>query len=279
VRQFRHQSRDFARRAELEAKLEVLYPAIASRRATPKEGFGDGRTLRLLFVGKDFLRKGGPAVLRAHELLRAGGVPVETTVVSSLRWKADDAYVDPPSPELVARETARLDQPGVVHHRWLPNPEVLSLMEAADFFVFPTLHDTFGYVTLEALACGTPVLASATNALPEVVEDGRNGFLLPLELDGQVGRWAWTYRTREPGFVAAYEDATRTLGDALADRLAACWAAPDGYAALSAGALGMVEERFSIDAARERLEALYERCRERLPRRLWPGAASRSTSS
>lgn len=275
VRQFRHQSRDFAGREQLEAKLQVHYPAIAPRKSEPKQL--EREKLRLLFVGRDFMRKGGPALLRAHETLRARGVPVETTVVSSLGWKPDDAYVDPPSPELVERETARLAQEGVVHHTSLPNEEVLRLMDQAAFFVFPTLHDTFGYVTLEALAGGTPVIASATNAMPEVVEDGRCGFLLPLELDGQLGRWAWTYRTREPGFIDAYVEATRSLADALADRLCESWESPERYVSLSAGALEKVQTRFNVDDARERIEGLYERCRKRVPRwRAYIGAAESS---
>lgn len=269
VRQFRRQNRGFAGLAALEAKLEVRYPGVAARRSEPKQ-LG-ARELRLLFVGRDFMRKGGPAVLRAHETLRERGVPVRSTIVSSLHWREDDGYVDPPDRGLVRREVARLAQEGIVHHRSLPNAEVYALMEQADFLVFPTLHDTFGYVSLEALACGTPVIASATNALPEVVQDGRCGYLLPLELDGEVGRWAWTYRTRERGFLSAYEAATAALGDALADRLSECWESRETYPALSAGALERVRTRFEIDAARERLEQLYERCRELMP---WTLSAS-----
>jgi glycosyltransferase involved in cell wall biosynthesis len=264
VRQFAHQNRDFPGLATLEAKLEVRYPPIAPRRAEPKQL--DGRTLKLLFVGRDFMRKGGPAVLRAHELLRERGLPVQTTIVSSLGWKADDAYVDPPSPELVRREVARLDGEGIVHHMSLPNTEVFALMEEADFLLFPTLHDTFGFVTLEALACGTPVLASATNALPEVIEDGRSGYLLPLELDGLLGRWAWTYRTREPGFIEAYEAATRELAETMADRLCECWESRERYVGLSEGALERVRTRFDVVQAARRLEELYEMCGERVPR-------------
>jgi glycosyltransferase involved in cell wall biosynthesis len=263
ARQFREQNRDFPGLARLEEKLEVRYPAVAPRRSEPKPAPTD--ELKLLFVGRDFMRKGGPALVRAHEQLRAAGVPVRTTIVSSLGWKANDTYVDPPSPELVAREHARIEQEGIVHIRSAPNAEVYRLMEETHYFIFPTLHDIFGYVMLEALACATPVIATATNATPEVIEEGRSGHLLPLELDGRLGRWAWTYRTSEPGFVPAYEAATDSLADALAERLAKCWEARDGYPALSAGALERARTRFSSEIARERLEELYERCRERLP--------------
>lgn len=265
LRQFRHQNRNFAQRELLEAKLEIRYPAVAPRRSEPKQL--SQSKLQLLFVGRDFMRKGGPALVDAHEQLRRRGVPVHTTVVSSLGWKPNDSYVDPPSPELVQREHARLDQEGITHHANLPNADVYRLMEEADFFIFPTLHDIFGYVTLEALACATPVIATATNALPEIIENGRSGFLVPLELDDQLGRWAWTYRTREAGFIPAYEAATRSIGNALADRLCECWESRDSYPALSAGALERVHTRFDIVAARDRLEQLYERCRELVPAR------------
>ncbi|MCW3029094.1 MAG: hypothetical protein JWN81_2305, partial [Solirubrobacterales bacterium] len=50
----------------------------------------------------------------------------------------------PPSPELVRREHARIGQEGIVHLQNAPNGEVYRLMEEADFFIFPTLHDIFG---------------------------------------------------------------------------------------------------------------------------------------
>src|ERR1700723_936045 len=81
LRQFRRQSRGFAGRAGLEAKMTVRYPAIAPRRSTPKPD--PAPELKLLFVGRDFMRKGPPAVLRAHAQLRAKGIPVRTTFVSS----------------------------------------------------------------------------------------------------------------------------------------------------------------------------------------------------
>ncbi len=272
-RQFRHQSRGFAGSASLEAKMTLRYPAIAARRSTPKPD--PESELKLLFVGRDFMRKGAPAVLGAHAQLRAKGIPVRTTFVSSLRWKPDDSYVDPPSEQLVETTRAKLDQPGVEHFGELPLARVRELMEEADFLLFPTLHDTFGYVVLEALACGTPVIASATNALPELVEDARNGFLLPLESDGEIGRWAWTYRTRERGFMAAYEAATNSLADAISERLAMCWETPGLYRSLSAGALEIVDERFAVPAARATLEELYRQCNAQAPRARRRGATRR----
>jgi glycosyltransferase involved in cell wall biosynthesis len=264
IRQFRVQSRAFADRDALERKLELLYPAIDRRRDAPKTLDG---TLRLAFVGHDWFRKGGPALLTAHERLRALGVDVQTTVVSTLRWDGASGYVDPPDEAYVARERARLaSTPGVIHHAGLPNDDALRVMDEAHFFIFPTLHDTFGYVSLEALASGTPVVATATCAQPEIVQDGRSGFLVDLESDGVVGKWPWIYRTADPDYLEVYETTARRVGKQIAEKLARVAAAPETYEALSAGALARVDERFDRERLRVRLEALYEELRARRPR-------------
>ncbi|HEY3612924.1 MAG TPA: glycosyltransferase, partial [Gaiellales bacterium] len=154
-RQFHHQSAGSRHRAAIEAKLRVRHPAVPRRTETPKRGSG---ALKLLFTGYDFMRKGGPVLLRAHEQLRAAGIPVTTTIVSGLGWSPDD-YIGPSSQALVQREQARLALPGVEHLGYVPNARVLELMHEADYFVLPTFHDTFGYVALEALAGATPVIA------------------------------------------------------------------------------------------------------------------------
>lgn len=256
LRQFRWQNRDFPHRDRLEAKMQLIYPAVPLRRTAPKTR---GRTLKLLFVAHHFLLKGGPALMRAHERLRRAGVPVETTFVTSLRFDEHD-YFGPPSRALMERETAKLaSTEGVTHHRLLPNAEVLRLMEEADFFVFPTFQDTFGFAPLEALAHATPVLATNTCAQPEIVDDGVNGYLLPFENEEHAGKWKWLYRTKDAGYVEAYENAIERIAGAIFETLHASFDAPASrYEALSAGAIRKVETRFNVDAARERLEQLYE---------------------
>jgi glycosyltransferase involved in cell wall biosynthesis len=53
----------------------------------------------------------------------------------------------------------------------VPQADLPALYSAADVFVFPSLYEGFGLPALEALACGTPVVASNVSALPEVVGD------------------------------------------------------------------------------------------------------------
>lgn len=258
LRQFRWQSRDWDGREALERKMHLLYPAMPARRARPKPFSG---SLRLLFVAYNFMLKGGPALLRAHARLRKAGVPVETTIVSALQYSPKD-YFGPPSPSYVEAQLQGLRQEGITHHARLPNPEVLRLMEASDFFVFATFQDTFGFAPVEALACGTPVLATATCAQPEIVDDGVNGWLLPFDNEEHVGKWRWLYRTREPGYVDAYEAAIERISGAIVERMLSF--DPARYEEMSAAALEKIRTRFDAGRARERLEELYELCRARL---------------
>jgi glycosyltransferase involved in cell wall biosynthesis len=257
-RQFSHQARGSRHRAAIEAKLRVRYPAVPLRRTTPKRGSGE---LKLLFTGYSFMRKGGPVLLRAHELLRSAGLPVTTTIVSGLGWAPGD-YIGPSSQSLVEGELRRLSAPGVTHLGQIPNARVLQLMEETDYFVLPTFHDTFGYVALEALAGGTPVIATDTCALPEVIEHGRNGYLIPFENDSVVGRWPWISRRADPHYDEAYQAETERMARSLAEILTQAYEARSSYGERSAAAIERMRSRFDPTAARDELELLYERCRD-----------------
>ena len=63
----------------------------------------------------------------------------------------------------------------------LPKPEVIQVLTHSTVFVCPSIYEPMGIVNLEAMACETAVVATATGGIPEVVADGETGLLVPID--------------------------------------------------------------------------------------------------
>jgi glycosyltransferase involved in cell wall biosynthesis len=84
---------------------------------------------------------------------------------------------------LAMGEAAPHERVGSVELRFLPqqfdSESVARYYQAADVYAHAARADTFPNTVLEALACGTPVVATAVGGIPEQIDDGRTGFLVP----------------------------------------------------------------------------------------------------
>ena len=93
----------------------------------------------------------------------------------------------------------------------LAKAEVIQFLSHATVFVCPSIYEPLGIVNLEAMACEAAVVATATGGIPEVVEDGVTGLLVPFEPVDDGSRAPCD----EHAFVRAIADAVNKL---LADR-------------------------------------------------------------
>lgn len=150
-----------------------------------------GGPLRVLFVGILGQRKGISYLLEAVAAL---GTHVELTLLGI------KAAADCPALDAAVRT-----------HRWIPtapHAEVLAEMERQDVLVFPSLFEGFGLVILEAMSRGLPVITTAHTAGPDLIEDGRDGFLVPLRSAAAIAEKLETLH-RDPARLAAMREAAR----------------------------------------------------------------------
>ncbi|MGV2983590.1 glycogen synthase [Microbacterium sp. AGC85] len=128
----------------------------------------------VVFVGRITRQKGLPYLLRA-----AAELPPEVQLVLCAGA--------PDTPEIMAEVqegVRRLQQTreGVIWiERMLPRGELSAILTAATTFVCPSVYEPLGIVNLEAMACGAAVVGTATGGIPEVVDDGVTGRLVPIE--------------------------------------------------------------------------------------------------
>jgi glycosyltransferase involved in cell wall biosynthesis len=139
-------------------RIHVIPPGIDLGRWTvPERARGANGPVSILFVGGDFRRKGGDLLLSAFR--------------SALRGSCEL--------HLVTRDDIPPEEGVSVYRDLTPNdPRLRDLYARADIFALPTVADCFSLASLEAMATGLPVVTTWVGGIPEIVDDGRSGFLI-----------------------------------------------------------------------------------------------------
>ncbi len=178
-----------------------LHPPEAGAQWTPGRGPVVG------FVGRIEPRKGALDLVRAAPAIRAGAPDARIVVVG------DDPYGT--DPDYTAAVTGSAE---VEHHGWVANAP--GLMRHLDVLVLPSHQEPFGTVLAEAMAVGTPVVATRVGGLAEVVDDGVTGRLVvPGDPAALAAAVLEVLGDREAMGAAARERARRFDADRYTERV------------------------------------------------------------
>lgn len=192
-----------------------------------------------------------PYIMFLGRITRQKGV---THLVDAIRHLPRDTQVvlcagAPDTPEIAAEMRSKVDAVRATHPRviWVEKmvskPEAIQLYSNARVFCCPSVYEPFGIINLEAMACGTAVVASSTGGIKEVVVDGETGYLVPFAQDAVTG------------FPTAPEQFARDL----AARLSELMADPDKSAVFGAAGRKRAEDVFSWEAIASQTIDLYSK--------------------
>lgn len=118
----------------------------------------------LFFLGNTDPKKNTPRVLKAYGLYLRKSEHKRPLLIADLKEEAIDGIL---SAEGIKEVKPYLSFPG-----YIPNADLAALYNGAFAFLYPSLRESFGIPMLESMACGTPVIAGNTSAMPEIAGEG-----------------------------------------------------------------------------------------------------------
>jgi glycosyltransferase involved in cell wall biosynthesis len=199
--------------------LRKFRPVTAAERSALRARLSlpdDGRPI-VLYAGRMARAKGVPLLIEAWPTLFANHPELYLVLVGSGNRSFDDCE---------AQVKERVKQLGLERDiAFFPETEaVVEYLQAADLWVFPTEYEGFSLALAEAMGCALTVLATSVGAAPQLIQQGRNGFLFP-PLDTQavidVFEAALKVRDQWPAIGAAAREAVSQYDlDLIATRYA-----------------------------------------------------------
>ena len=144
-------------------KIEVLY--LAMRPCKKKKINRKDKKIILSFIGKNFQGKGGRDLLKAYEILTKKYKNLE------LKFKGD-------IPNKYLPLAKKLKGLKIINEYFSRDKLFDEMYLSSDIFVLPTHQDNYGVVFLEAMSAGLPLVGTTSFTVPELIEDGENGFLI-----------------------------------------------------------------------------------------------------
>jgi glycogen synthase len=210
------------------------YRKVDSTGALKRYGIDPARPY-LLFVGRITRQKGFQHLINAIQFMDRDFQIVLCAAAPDTPQLAEEMRI--------AVERAEAQRPGIIWiEEMVDQQTACELYSHAAVFVCPSIYEPFGIINLEAMACETPVVATAVGGIKEVVVDGETGFLVPLE------------QMKESPFEATNPE---KFACDLAERVNQLMRDPQLRKRFGKAGRKRVEENFSWAAIAEKTKALY----------------------
>jgi glycosyltransferase involved in cell wall biosynthesis len=224
------------------ARLQVIYNPVdltrfdadAGDRARTRAGLGLAGTRRVLLgvLAQVSPWKGQDTAIEALRLLREERLDAHLLLIGSAKFVTRSTRYDN---EAYVTELKRAISDAGLERRvsWLGEREdVPALLRALDILMLPSREEPFGRALIEAMAMSVPVLATAVGGPAEIIEDGREGYLL------------------DPDDPAAWARAVRRIAES-----------PDGGAAMGHAGRARVEQAFTVETHVRAVLDVYAKAR------------------
>jgi len=227
---------------KIKNKVEVLYLALRPCKKKKKKR-KDGKVI-LSFIGRSFYGKGGPHLLKAYEIL--------TKKYNNLILKYKGKI-----PEEWQGFAKKLK--GFEHiEGYFSRDELFDKMYlSSDIYVMPTNKDNYGVVFLEAMSAGLPIVSTTSMTVPEIVIDGKNGFLVKTTLSHE------NYYDRKKEYERIRKKVDWDIVNQLVEKLSILIENKKLREKMGKEGRKMIEDKngkFSIEKRNKQLRKIYEGC-------------------
>lgn len=236
-------------------KVQVFRGAVPAVTELPERTAPRGRPIKLLFIGRDGLRKGLVPLLLAMDDLRAAGVEVHLTAVTVVA-RGNSYVFREHTPSIEQWKQKIHSMPNVTVHESLPNTQVRQAMRDHDLLVLPTFDESLGWVVAEAGLDGLPSLVTDIFAMPELVEDGITGGLIPVPLNDDR-RWIGLNKPTAE-LPALIEQTNEFIRAGIVRFISDLASDPDRILSYGIAARGKLSRLYSSEVASQQLKAIYD---------------------
>lgn len=216
-----------------EDKIETLYLAYRTTKMKRKPS----KRVRISFIGRGFYEKGGNDLQEAFKIL-------DKKYPGKLHLKYKG----------LIPEDKKLKLPNVEYLTNIPDPKKFyeEIFGDCDIYVQPTVVDSFGVTILEAMSTGLPIVCTDDFTLPELVQDGYNGFLVK-----SPAHW-YDYRFNLKKYAKIVEKRHPETVKQLVDKISILIEKPKLRKKMGKNSFDLVESgKFSIKERNRRLRAIY----------------------